>query len=88
MTLSFMPVENEITWSPPSPLSDPTETGETDINQVHRESSRIAGNPDECFEGNQEEGQGRGGWDGGTVLDTGVREGLMQRFKSIEIAGM
>lgn len=54
MTLSFMPgdtVEDEITWSPPPPLSEPIETGETDINQVHRESSRMAGNPDEYLKG-------------------------------------
>ena len=44
---------------PPPPLSEPIEPGETDINQVHKEPSRITGSCDKCFEGNQGAGRGR-----------------------------
>ena len=54
-------MENETDLvSPPFPsISEPTDHEEMDINQVHKEPSRISRDPEKCLEGNQEGGQER-----------------------------
>lgn len=64
---------------------------EMDINQVHKEPSRITRDPDKCFEGNQEGGQEReqNGTEEPSQGSGKASEEVMfeQRLESTEAAG-